>query len=64
MAAIRLIERADSPLHQLVRRKKNWAGKNVGVVLVFCIVFVIAAGLSSLYFYRKWMARKARRGAV
>jgi hypothetical protein len=63
MAAISLIERDDSPLHQLVRRK-NWAAENAGVMLVFCIVFVIASGLLSLYLYRKWMAKKAARASV
>ena len=48
--------------HQLVRRKrKNWAGKNAGVVLVFCIVLVIAFGLIVLFLYRKILARRAAR---
>ena len=48
--------------HQLVRRKrKNWAGKNAGVVLVFCIVFVIALGLIILFLYRRILARRAAR---
>lgn len=46
--------------HQLVKRD-NWASENAGVVLVFCIVFIIAVGLIILFIYRKWLARKAAR---
>ncbi|MCJ1232051.1 hypothetical protein MMC12_008732 [Toensbergia leucococca] len=46
--------------HSLIRRN-NWAGKNPGVILVFCIVFIVAAGLIGLFLYRKALARKAKR---
>ena len=49
------------PHHTLVRRKSNWASHNVGVTLVFCIVFIIASGLIGLFLYRKMLARRARR---
>lgn len=52
---------SDPQSHQLVRRKSNWASRNVGVTLVFCIVFIIASGLIGLFLYRKLLARKARR---
>ena len=45
---------------QLVKRK-NFAGKNPGVILVFCIVFIIVVGLLGLFLYRKMLARRARR---
>lgn len=41
--------------------RSNWVGKNAGIVVVFCIVFVIAAGLIGLFLYRKVAARVARR---
>jgi hypothetical protein len=41
--------------------KRNWASENPGPILVFCIVFVVGLGILSLFAYRKWMARKARR---
>ncbi len=50
----------DLARHQLVKRD-NWAGENVGVVLVLCIVFIIAVGLIALFIYRKLLARKAAR---
>ncbi|EAW12895.1 uncharacterized protein ACLA_013300 [Aspergillus clavatus NRRL 1] len=55
MAAISL---PVSDAHQLTKRR-NWAGDNPGVILVFCIVFIVAMGLVFLFIYRKWMARKA-----
>ncbi|KAF7595698.1 hypothetical protein BBP40_005142 [Aspergillus hancockii] len=46
--------------HELIKRK-NWASENPGVVLVFCIVFIVAVGIISLFAYRKWMSWKAKR---
>ena len=46
--------------HTLTKRN-NWAGENPGVMVVFCIVFVVAAGLISLFIYRKSIARKESR---
>jgi ATPase proteolipid family protein len=57
MPAISLATR-DQTMHQLIRRG-NWASHNAGVVLVFCIVFIVAVGLASLFIYKKWAARKA-----
>ena len=58
MAAIDLLSREIT--HQIVRRK-NWASENPGVVLVFCIVFIVGVGIISLFIYRKAMARSAAR---
>lgn len=49
-------------LNQLTKREddgKNWAHANPGVVLVFCIVFIVGCGIISLFLYRKWMASRA-----
>ncbi|PGG98112.1 hypothetical protein AJ80_09584 [Polytolypa hystricis UAMH7299] len=58
MPAISLTTRGEV-LHQLAKRD-NWASNNVGVVLVFCIVFIVFVGLISLVVYRRMMARRAR----
>ncbi|CAL5868369.1 uncharacterized protein PFLUO_LOCUS2594 [Penicillium psychrofluorescens] len=61
MAAISLAERSPSPsIHSLIKRK-NWAAKNPGVVLVFCIVFLVGCGIVSLFAYRRWLKRKAEK---
>lgn len=54
-----LLKRAD--LHQLVKRKKNWAAKNPGVIVVFCIVFLVAVGIIALFAYRRWLKQKANK---
>jgi len=51
-------------LHLLAKRKKSWPAKNAGVMLVFCIVFVIATGLISLAVYRKILARRAAKARL
>ncbi|RHZ57065.1 hypothetical protein CDV55_104492 [Aspergillus turcosus] len=56
MAAIAL---RNSQIHHLAKRH-NWASENPGVILVFCIVFIVGVGVIALFAYRKWMARKAR----
>ena len=40
MAAINTVELAGSAIHQIVKREKNWAQREAGVVVVFCIVFI------------------------
>jgi hypothetical protein len=49
-------------LHQLVRRK-NWAGKHPGVILVFAIVFTVVVLLIGLWIQRRLAARKAAKEA-
>jgi hypothetical protein len=39
--------------------KRNWAGQEAGVIVVFCIVFVVAVGLLALFISKKLAARKA-----
>ncbi|KAE8353408.1 hypothetical protein BDV28DRAFT_133275 [Aspergillus coremiiformis] len=45
----------------VIIKRSNWASENPGVILVFCIVFIVAVGIISLFAYRTWMARKAKR---
>ncbi|MCJ1235521.1 hypothetical protein MMC14_003490 [Varicellaria rhodocarpa] len=53
-----LIKRQGENVH--LNPHRNWAYRNPGIVLVFCIVFIVAVGLISLFIYRKVLARKAR----
>ena len=46
--------------HEIVKRS-NWASENPGVILVFCIVFIVGVGIVSLFAYRLWMKRKAKK---
>lgn len=39
--------------------KRNWAGQEAGVIVVFCIVFVVAVGVIGLFIHKKIAARKA-----
>jgi len=60
MAAISLPIVARDSFSQLARRS-NWASENPGPMVVFCIVFVVAVFLISLFIYKKLKARKDRR---
>lgn len=63
MAALsRLISREEA-VHMLMKRK-NFASKNPGVILVFCIVGIVAIGLLALFIHRKMLARRAARTGV
>jgi len=42
-----------------IAKRSNWAAREAGVVLVFCIVFVVAVGLISLFVHKKLAARRA-----
>ena len=48
------------PALHLVKREHNWAYKEPGVIVVFCILGAIAILLISLFTYKKMAARKAR----
>jgi hypothetical protein len=56
MPALNMVR--DDSLHQLVRRG-SWPSENVGVMVVFCIVFVVAVGLLSIFLHKKFMAKRA-----
>jgi hypothetical protein len=47
-----------------IAKRSNWAGENAGVMVVFCIVFVVAVGLIALFISKKVQARKEKRAAV
>ncbi|CEJ93116.1 hypothetical protein VHEMI08730 [[Torrubiella] hemipterigena] len=62
MAAIITFEK-DAVMSQLLKRDddRNWAAKNVGPMVVFCIVFVVALLVIGVY-TNKWLtARRERR---
>lgn len=42
-----------------IAKRENWAQQEAGVVVVFCIVFVVAVGLLALFIHKKLAARKA-----
>ncbi|KAJ5339543.1 hypothetical protein N7452_006271 [Penicillium brevicompactum] len=42
-----------------VVKRGNWADRNRGVVLVFCIVFLVVVGVIALFAYRRMLKRKA-----
>jgi len=44
--------------------KRNWAGQEAGVIVVFCIVFIVGVGLISLFVHKKLVARKARKQEI
>jgi hypothetical protein len=59
MAAISTLQVREAA-GQLVRRE-NWAGKEAGVIVVFCIVFIVAVGLIGLFVSRALGRRRAAR---
>ncbi len=58
MAALDYSLLSSRAVHDLVKRK-NWAAKQPGIILVFCIIGAIAILLTSLMVHRKLQARKA-----
>ncbi|KAF2454815.1 hypothetical protein BDY21DRAFT_276438, partial [Lineolata rhizophorae] len=50
--------RSAEALHQFAKRS-NWAAEEPGVVLVFCIIFVVALLLIGLFVHKKLQQRKA-----
>lgn len=52
----------DTMLH--IAKRSNWAGENAGVMVVFCIVFVVAVGLIILFIFKKMQARKEKRATI
>ncbi|KAL1979853.1 hypothetical protein VTN96DRAFT_5061 [Rasamsonia emersonii] len=43
--------------------RHNWAAKQYGVIVVFCIVFLVCTGIITLILHRKWTAKKAEKQA-
>lgn len=48
--------------HQLAKR--NWAGDNAGVVVVFCVVFIVAVAIIAVQVSKFLKRRKERRAAL
>lgn len=62
MAAISSLQVRDAG-HQLAKRR-NWAGHEAGVIVVFCVVFIVATGLIGLWVSRALARRRAARSNV
>ncbi|KAH8685693.1 hypothetical protein BGZ60DRAFT_522977 [Tricladium varicosporioides] len=66
MAAISTLTVRDTVSH--LAKRGNWASHEAGVIVVFCIVFIVAAGLIALFLTRlisrKRAAREATRSTV
>jgi hypothetical protein len=60
MAAINLSLVARDTFTQIAKRN-NWPKENAGVMVVFCVVFVVAVGLLALFVYKKMLARREKR---
>lgn len=46
-----------------IAKRSNWAGREAGVIVVFCIVFIVAVGLIGLLISKKMKARSERNAA-
>lgn len=55
------ISSASSDILHDISKRGNWASRNPGPILVFCIVFVVGMGIGLLVVYRFIMAKKAAR---
>ncbi|KAH8671030.1 hypothetical protein BX600DRAFT_509738 [Xylariales sp. PMI_506] len=42
-----------------IAKRENWAKQEAGVIVVFCIVFLVAVGVLSLFIHKKIAARRA-----
>ncbi|KAJ4006877.1 uncharacterized protein FIESC28_07003 [Fusarium coffeatum] len=62
MAAIKSLMTRDSVAH--LAKRQNWAAREPGVIVVFCIVGVVAIGLLGLFLYKKAIARKANKASA
>jgi hypothetical protein len=62
MAAISTLQLREAG-HQLSKRS-NWASREAGVIVVFCVVFIVATGLISLWVSRLISRRRAARSVV
>jgi hypothetical protein len=60
MPAINFPLVARDSFSQLAKRN-NWPAENAGVMVVFCVTFVVAVGLICLFIYKKMLARREKR---
>ena len=65
MAAIdtSLLSRSENAVHELVKRK-NWAHREPGVILVFCIIAALVLLLTGVYINKKISERRARKAQI
>jgi cytochrome c-type biogenesis protein CcmH/NrfG len=61
MPAVTMSSRAQADSLIYLTKRSNWASREPGVILVFCIVFLVGLGIVALFAYRKWMAMKAKK---
>ncbi|KAJ5358862.1 uncharacterized protein N7496_011275 [Penicillium cataractarum] len=61
MPAVTMTIRAQADSLTSITKRGNWASREPGVILVFCIVFLVGLGIVALFAYRKWMTRKAKK---
>ncbi|KAI7774166.1 hypothetical protein LA080_009214 [Diaporthe eres] len=47
-----------------ITKRENWAQQEAGVVVVFCIVFVVAVGIIGLVISKKISAARAKKQAL
>lgn len=47
-----------------IAKRDNWAAQEPGVIVVFCIVFLVLVALVSLFIYKKLKARRERRQQI
>jgi hypothetical protein len=45
--------RGEFAIHQLVKRRKNWAQREPGVIVVFVIVFLVALLVIAMFINKK-----------
>ncbi|KAK1754684.1 hypothetical protein QBC47DRAFT_403096 [Echria macrotheca] len=55
---------ARDAVSHLAKRADNWASHEPGVIVVFCIVFVVGVGLISLFIHKKLVARRAAKQSL
>ncbi|KAI0095451.1 hypothetical protein F4814DRAFT_182358 [Daldinia grandis] len=63
MPAINNAVVARDTLSHIVRRE-NWAQQEAGVIVVFCIVFVVAVGLIGLWISKAVAKRRAKKASI
>jgi hypothetical protein len=61
MAALIPLEARDATHSLLAKREKSWPAREAGVMVVFCVVFVVASFLLYLYVSRAIARRRAAR---
>lgn len=62
MPAIHFSPLANKPIsYRGIAKRDNWAAEEPGVVLVFCIVFIVGCGILALIIHRSWKQHKEER---